>query len=179
MTHPSDAPSDASYEKGAAGYLVLDEGERLDVRIGGDEVILRLPASRAHDLSFVLETYSRFGDLASVTSTVSATEQSLARALRDAAAAAGHVASASSPVPSISSGARLKAMAKLQSACPDLSHSTLVAIVDAVLWLIDQDEDYDVAGVLDAITLDSTGADAYLTLVGHNEPSIDPEEGTR
>ena len=124
----------------------------------------------------MLDAYTRLGDLASVTTTVSATERSLARALRDAAAAAGHVEVASCSVPKITSSARLKAMAELQVACPDLSHSTLVAIIDAVAWLIDQEEDYDVTGVLDAVTSDGTGADTYLTLVGYDGPPHDPKD---
>ena len=66
-----------------------------------------------------------------MTNTVSVTEQSPARALRDAAAAAGHLSSPAAHT-KVRDTSRLTAMTQLQAACPGLSHSTLVAIVDAV-----------------------------------------------
>ena len=71
--------------------LVLDEGERLEVRpaaAGLPMVTLVLPALRAADLGQVSDAYTRMAAIFTDVSQVSGIESSLARALTDAFAVA-------------------------------------------------------------------------------------------
>jgi hypothetical protein len=138
-------------------------------------VVLRLPASRAYDLGQVLEAYTRITDLASAASTVSTTERSLARALRDASAV-GYRPPVVSPRTDADARTRLRAMAELQMARRDLSHSVVAGVVDAVAWMLGQEQEYDAIGVLDAVSGDGGGAAAYLALVGYEELRRDSGE---
>ena len=175
MTHPSDA-SRPTGDPGAASRLVLDEGESLELGSASGEVVLRLPASRAYDLGQVLEAYTRIGALVSAASTVSSTERSLARGLRDASAV-GYTPPAVSPRSNADATTRLRAMAELQLARRDLSHSVVAGVVDAVAWMLGQEQEYDAIGVLDAVTGDGEGTAAYLALVGYDELRSDELRG--
>lgn len=173
MTHPTDADTPDP----AGEQLRLDEGEILELRPDAADIVLRLPATRAYDLSRVLDAYTGLLDLASAAATVSSTEQSLARSLRDAAARAGYDGPAPWTSTRVDSAGRLRAMAQLQARRSDLSHSTVVAIVDAAAWLVDRDQDYDVTGLLDAVAdqgESTTGADVYLALLDY--PSAGPDD---
>jgi hypothetical protein len=170
-THPPDP---------ASWRLVLDEGEQLDVRLipssepsGRADVEVRMSAMRADDLSRVLGGYSRIAAIMSETSEVSSTEGSLARGLRDAAAVARGPRSEPVPPTRIGSAQRLKAMAVLQQARPDLSHTKLMAVVDAAAWWLTDDEDSMAMDLLDAVTPDA-GSTAYFTLLGRDKPGSAP-----
>lgn len=164
-------PIHATDEDPAPLRLVLDEGERLELQpadrgTGGQaEVVLRMPAWRAADLARVLSAYSRMSAIFMETSQVSTIEASLARALKDAAAAAR--ADGGPPVkPSkIRDEDRLKAMSVLQAARPELGHSQLVAIVDAAAWWLDNDMDH-LASELLGVVEDDLAMELYFTLLG-------------
>lgn len=155
--------------------LVLDDGEVLELPLapkaetGGSRVVLRLPATRAYDLSRVLDSYTAMVEMAAQASEVSGTEATLARALRDAAAAAGQRHGSPSAAGTVGEPARLQAMAELQAARPDLSHGSLIAVVDAAAAWVAQREDYHAAALLDAVAgEDGAGSQAYLTLIGYD-----------
>jgi hypothetical protein len=173
-------PTETHPREPAGWRLVLDEGEQLDVRLvpsaepsGQAAVEVRMSAMRADDLSRVLTGYSRVVAIMSETSEVSSTEESLARGLRDAAAVARGTRVEPAPPTRIGSAARLKAMAVLQQARPDLSHSKLMAVVDAAAWWLTDDEDGMALDLLDAVTSDA-GSTAYFTLLGREKPGSAP-----
>lgn len=153
--------------------LVLDDGEVLELATeaesGASIVILRLPAARAYDLSRVLDSYTAMVELAGQASEVSGTEATLARALRDSAAAAGQRHGSTNSAGTVGEPARLQAMAELQAARPDLNHGSLIAVVDAAAAWVAQREDYHAAALLDAVAGDDgAGSQAYLTLIGYD-----------
>jgi hypothetical protein len=161
--------------------LVLDEGEALEVRlidssgVGGD-IELRLPAWRAVDLALVLEAYSRLTAVVTEATAVSGTEQSLARALRDAAVvASGRQAQDAGPS-KVSTAGRLKAMAQLQKFRPDFSHSKLVSVIDAAAWWLDAGQDLMASDLLEAVVTEEDGIALHRTLVGVEAPDV-PEPG--
>lgn len=155
--------------------LVLDDGEVLELapapeaESGGSMVVLRLPAARAYDLSRVLDSYTAMVELAAQASEVSGTEATLARALRDGAAATGQRHGSPSAAGTVGEPARLQAMAELQTARPDLNHGSLIAVVDAAAAWVAQREDYHAAALLDAVAGDDgAGSQAYLALIGYD-----------
>ena len=163
--------------------LVLDEGERLEVRsvqpdAGNSPVVtLVLPAWRAADLGHVLDAYTRLSAIIDGVRQVSAVESSLARALADASAVARgtEVAGTRSK---IVTGDRLKAMAVLQDARPELSHSKLVAIIDAAAWWLDNGMDLMAMDLLSTVD-ENVGAALYFTLLGRGELGDPPPAPTR
>jgi hypothetical protein len=116
----------------------------------------------------VLVAYTRITDLVSAASTVSSTERSLARALVDASAA-GYTPPGAATSSRVDAATRVRAMAELQHTRRDLSHSTVAGVVDAVAWMLGQEQEYDAIGVLDAVSGDGGGTAAYLALVGYDE----------
>ena len=154
--------------------LVLDDGEVLELQpaanptTDGLDVVLRLPADRALNLSRVLDAYTALVELGARAGEVSGTEGNLARGLRDAAAAAGRGENVRSTVVKVGKPARVRAMAELQAARPDLNHSSLIAVVDAAAAWLEQREDYNAAVLLDAVASDGAGSQAYLTLIGYD-----------
>jgi len=180
-------PTQSQSPDPARWQLVLDEGEHLDVRLippsgpsGRADVEVRMSAMRAADLSRVLSGYSRIVAIMTETSEVSSTEDSLARGLRDAAAVArGTQAEPVAPT-RIGSAQRLKAMAVLQQARPELSHSKLMAVVDAAAWWLTDDEDDMAMDLLDAVTPEAAST-AYFTLLGRDKPgsapAVEPDPG--
>lgn len=152
--------------------LALDSGETLEVGPGRSEiVVLRLTASRAYELSKVLDAYTAMVDLAGRAGEVSSTEASLARGLADAAAAAGPGSNDDASGLRVGRRARLLAMAELQAARPDLTHGALVAVVDAAAEWLGRGQDYNAAVLLDAVAgEDGAGSQAYLTLIGYDTP---------
>ena len=173
MTNPTDGlpPEPTSWR------LILDEGDGMEVRLseraagepGPSEVALFMSAARASDLGAVLDAYSRIMTIAQAAGEVSGTEDSLQRALRDAAhAATGRSASTRQPR-KITDGARLKAMGLLQQARPELSHSRLVSIVDAAAWWLNDDMDHMAMDLLGAVH-ERTATTVYLTLLGRSTP---------
>ena len=168
-------PTDDDLQEPPGLRLVLDDGEVLelhpgaDPEVGGSAVTLRLPLARANDLSRVLDSYTAMVELAAQASEVSGTEATLARALRDAAAAAGQRHGSPSAAGTVGEPARLQAMAELQAARPDLSHGSLIAVVDAAAAWVAQREDCHAAALLDAVAGDDgAGSQAYLTLIGYD-----------
>jgi hypothetical protein len=154
--------------------LILDESEQLQVRAtdsaDSPAVTLTMSAARANDLSLVLHNYTRIVSIFQETSEVSSTEDSLARGLRDAAAAARGTASAPAEPTKVTDGARVKAMEILQQSRPNLTHSALVAVVDAAVWWLEDEMDYNAMDLLGAVD-DEVGTAAYFTLIGHPVPS--------
>ena len=144
--------------------------ERTDGEPGPFEVALFMSAARASDLSAVLDAYSRVMAIAQAAGEVSGTEDSLQRALRDAALAArGTDAEPAGPA-KITDGARLKAMEVLQQARPELNHSTLVSVVDAAVRWLDDDRTNMAMDLLDAVS-DGAGTTVCRTLLGRRTPS--------
>jgi hypothetical protein len=183
MTDPThdDRPDPSTWR------LLLDEGDGLEVRLAArskestsepPDIRLWLSAGRAYDLSRVLRAYNRMVAIFTEASQVSGTEESLARALGDAAAAAvGR--SGTPPEPSkVGSGERLKAMAVLQEARPELSHSTLLAIVDAAAWWLDNDKDHMATDLLEAVAPGDVAQQLYTTLLNWEPPAAPPERET-
>lgn len=145
----------------------------MDPATDGLDVVLRLPAGRALNLSRVLDAYTALVKLGAQAGEVSGTEHNLARGLRDAAAA-GRGEAAQHAAGKIDKLARVRAMAELQAARPDLNHSSLIAVIDAAAAWLEQREDYNAAVLLDAVTSDGAGSQAYLTLIGYDRmPSRD------
>ena len=172
MTHPTEEDQ----QDPAVLRLMLDSGETLTVRPAGgpdgdrSEVALRLSAARAYDLSLVLDAYTKMVELLAQASEVSSTEDSLARALRDAAAAAGQRIRGQGGPARVATVARLRAMTELQAARADLDHSSVAAVVDAAALWLDRNEDYNAAVLMEAVAGDGAGSQAYLTLIGYGHP---------
>src|SRR5690349_19980896 len=111
---------------------------------------------------------------------VSTTAHSLARGSRDAAAVARGTRSEPVAPTRIGLAQRLKAMAVLQQARPELSHSRLMAVVDAAAWWLTDDEDDMAMDLLDAVTPEAAST-AYFTLLGRDKPgsarAVEPDPG--
>ena len=173
-TRTRDALTDEDQQGPPQLRLVLDNGEVLeflpaaDPATDGLDVVLRLPAGRAFDLSRVLDSYTALVELGARASEVSGTEANLARGLRDAASAADGRQGAPSTGVKVDKLARLRAMAEMQAARPDLNHSSLIAVIDAAAAWLEQREDYNAAVLLDAVAGDGAGSQAYLTLIGYD-----------
>ena len=160
--------------------LVLDEGEALEVRLTAGsglcaDIELRLPAWRAADLARVLEAYSRLTAVVTEASAVSGTEQSLARALRDAAVVASGRQIQDAAPSRVGTAGRLKAMAQLQRARPDFSHSKLVSVIDAAAWWLDAGQDFMASDLLDAVVTEEHGIALHRILVGAQAPPDAPD----
>ena len=133
------------------------------------EVALFMSAARASDLSEVLGAYSRIVAISQKSAEVSSTEDSLQRALRDAARAVrGSERGATTPA-KIGDGARLKAMEVLQQARPELNHSAVLSIIDAAVWWLNDNRDYMAMDLLTAVHED-VGMTVYFTLLGRETP---------
>ena len=171
--------------------LELDSGEILDVggahadsfrpEEGCESVHLRMPAMRALDLAQVLRTYSRMMDLVGAAGAVSSTEDSLARALHDAGAAARENAGAASPAPrpsKVTDANRLIATTQLQKVQPWLSHTALVGVVDAAARWLDESKDDFALGLLQAVAGEQVGSHAWLVLLGQGRPASSTLETT-
>ena len=169
MSDPTDVTSSAHWR------LRLSEGDTIELRAApgsGDgktepEITLTLPAWRARDLATVLDRYARIVRIYQESSDVW-TEDSLVRGLRDAAAAATGPADGAPQAPTrVGAVERGHAMVQLQEARPELTHDQLVAVVDAAAWWFDNDEDYKVIDLLDAVIPgDGASGTVYLTLLG-------------
>lgn len=153
--------------------LVLDSKERLEARRATSHedhaVTLSMSPARAADLGDVLRGYTRMAAVFEEVHQVSGTEENLARALHDASAAAR----GTPPQPGISTkvtdGNRLRAMEILQTSRSELSHSTLLAVVDSAVRWLDEDLEYQAMDLLSAVD-DEVGTAMYFTLIGHSEP---------
>jgi hypothetical protein len=115
--------------------LALEDGDQLELRPpaepdGQPDILLTLPPSRAWDLSTVLDRYNRLAAIFSEASDIS-TEESLARGLNDARAAATGRPDPTAAASKVGPAERGRAMVVLQRARPELSHGKLVAIIDA------------------------------------------------
>lgn len=166
-------PGSADLPGPAPTQLSLDSGEILEVGRSADDhaVVLRMPATRAYELSRVLDAYTAMVELSARAGEVSSTEVSLARGLSDAATATGRRQDAADPGLRVGRRGRLLAMAELQAARPDLTHGALVAVVDAAAEWLGQGQDYNAAVLLDAVAgEDGAGSQAYLTLIGYDRP---------
>ena len=167
-------PTHADRQDQAPWRLALDEGERLEVRLaagsperltGQPEVVLAMPAWRAADLGRVMDAYTRIAAIFTEASQVNGVEASLARALGDAAAAARGEDKASRTDSKVEARHRLRAMAVLQEARPELSHSKLISIIDAAAWWLHQGLD-DMALELLTTVEETVGTTVCLTLLG-------------
>ena len=69
-------------------------------------------------------------------------------------------------------------MAVLQEARPELSHSKLVAIIDAAAWWLDDGMDLMAMDLLSAVD-ESVGAALYFTLLGRGELGDPPPAPAR
>src|SRR5215203_4545292 len=156
---PVTNPTDDLPPEPQSWRLLLDEGEGMEVRLTDKsddepapfEVALFMSAARASDLSEVLGAYSGILAIAQKSAEVSSTEDSLQRALRDAARAVrGSERGATTPA-KIGDGARLKAMEVLQQARPELNHSAVISIIDAVVWWLNDKMDYMAMDLLTAV----------------------------
>jgi len=126
--------------------------------------VLVMPAWRAADLGRVMDAYSRIAAILARTSEVSGTEASLAQGLGDAAVAARGEDKGPRADSEIGAGNRLRAMALLQEARPELSHSQLIAIIDAAVWWLHEGID-DMALELLTCIEERAATTVYLTLL--------------
>ena len=159
--------------------LVLTEGDLIEVRPApapgtAPQIVLTLPPWRAWDISTTLHRYNRLAAIFAETSDIS-TEDSLARGLADARAAAVGPPETPSPTNKVGPVERGDAMVILQQARPELSHDKLTAIVDAVAWWLDNGEDYKASDLLEALVPTEVGGQAYLALVGWRQPAEPPQ----
>jgi hypothetical protein len=150
--------------------LVLTEGELVEVRPAPTpdtkpQIVLTLPPWRASDLSVTLDRYNRLAAIFAESSDIM-TEESLARALGDARAAATGPSDAVRPASKVGPAERGQAMVVLQQARSDLSHDKLVAIIDAAAWWLDNQQDYKATDLLEALVPAETGAEVYMILIG-------------
>jgi hypothetical protein len=172
-------PTEREHAEHSEWDLVLDEGDRMQVRAGqgaDGSVTLSLSPARAYDLSLVLSAYGRITTVVDESSQVSGTEDSLARGLRQASA----VARADRPRPAqrppttiIGEPERLKATSQLQRLRPELSHSAAVSVIDAAAWWLEIGRDYMAMDLL-RIVLPDAGSLPYSTLIGHDLPEPPP-----
>jgi hypothetical protein len=180
MTDPTDVTSSEHWR------LRLDDGDTLEIQPARDssegdgkpEIVLTLPAWRAHDLATVLDRYGRIARIFQEHSDVW-TEDSLVRGLRDAAAAVSGPSTARPQRPSrVGDAERGRAMVRLQDARPELTHEQMAAVVDAAAWWFDNGEDDKVVDLLDAVaTDDRLGGDVYVALLGSTKLTEVPRPG--
>lgn len=166
-----------------AWRIVLDEGEQLRVRPAPPgaraEVELRLPASRAVDLAGVLAAYTRMAALMAESSAISGTEDSLARALKDAAVVATGRQPAEEGDLRVTTTGRLRAMALLQEVRPQFSHSKLVSVIDAAAWWLEAGQDFMASDLLDAVADEEHGSVLHRTLLQGDAPTGTSAAGSR
>ncbi len=167
--------------------LAMDNGEVVEVDgstlIDDDTgetvaaVILRLPPWRAHALGHVLASWNQAVDLFERVTQVSQDEGDLAWALYAASSAAGDPRAreeAQRPPTSVPSGRRATAAALLRDR-EAFEVGTLIAVVDAAAWWLDQPHgDGYCTSLLKAVTDQETAGAAYLALIG--APPGSPEE---
>ncbi len=142
-------------------------------------VILRLPPWRAHALGHVLADWNEAVDLFERATQVSQDEGDLAWALYAASSAAGDQRAreeAQRPPTTVPSGRRATAAAVLREREAFELH-TLIAVVDAVAWWLDQPRsDAYCTSLLGALTDQATAGAAYLALISDQ---IEPPEEER
>ena len=143
-------------------------------------VVLRLPSWRAHALAHVLTSWNQAVDLFERVTQVSQDESDLAWALYVASSAAGDPRAreeAQRPPTSVPSGRRASAAAVLREREAFELH-TVIAVVDAAAWWLDQPRgDAYCASLLGAVTDRGTAGAAYLALVGGGQ--VEPPEEER
>ena len=168
MTDPTDVTSSEHWR------LRLDDGDLLEIQPartgegdGKPEIVLTLPAWRAHDLATVLDRYGRIARIFQEHSDVW-TEDSLVRGLRDAAAAVNGPSTVRPQRPSrVGDSERGRAMVRLQDARPELTHDQTAAVVDAAAWWLDNGDDDKVASLVEAVVIDARlGRDLFAALLG-------------
>ena len=171
-------PIEHDHQEPQKWRLVLDNSERLEARpaadVGDPAVTLSMSPARAADLGDVLDGYTRMAAIFDEVSQVSSTEENLARALRDAAAAAKGAKSGPTTKMKVTDGNRLRALEILQGSRAELSHSALLTIVDSAARWLDEDMDYQAMDLLSAID-DEVGTAVYFTLIGHPMPVVPAE----
>jgi hypothetical protein len=159
--------------------LELDQGEVVEVdgsmlvdEDSGREltaVVLRLLPWRAHSLAHVLSEWTTVSDLFDGGRVASLDEGDLAWALFAASSAAGDPKAREDTLrapSSVSSGQRAAAAAVLRSREAFEVH-TVIAIVDAAAWWLDQPHgDNYCTSLLNAVTDQHTAGAAYLALIG-------------
>jgi len=159
--------------------LAMDNGEVVEVDgstlLDDDSgrtvtaVILRLPSWRAHALAHVLASWNRAVDLFEQATAISQDESDLAWALYAASSAAGDQRAreeAQRPPTSVPSGRRATAAALLREREAFEVH-TLIAVVDAAAWWLDQPHgDTYCTSLLNSVTDQATAGAAYLALIG-------------
>jgi hypothetical protein len=155
------------------GSTLLDEDSGRTV----PAVVLRLPAWRAHALAHVLASWNRAVDLFEEVTNVSQDESDLAWALSAASSATGDLRARQEALrgpTSVLSGERAKAAAVLKER-EAFDVGTLIAVVDAAAWWLDQPHgDSYCTSLLNAVTDRPTAGAAYLALIG--EPTASPAE---
>ncbi len=164
----------------ARGARVGDSLEVQPARASGEgdgkpEIMLTMPAWRAHDLATVLDRYGRIARIFQERSDVW-TEDSL---VRDAAAAVNGPSTVRPQRPSrVGDAERGRAMVHLQNARPELTHAQMAAVVDAAAWWFDNGEDDKVVNLLDAVATDERlGGDVYEALLGPTKLTEVPHPG--
>jgi hypothetical protein len=172
MTDPTDVTPSEHWR------LRLHDGETLEIQParesrasdGRPEIVLTMPAWRAHDLATVLDRYGRIAKIFQERSDVW-TEDSLVRGLRDAAATVNGPSTTRPLTPSrVGDAERGRAMVHLQKARPELTHNQMAAVVDAAALWFDNGEDDKVVDLVDAVAADERlGGDVYVALLGPSE----------
>jgi hypothetical protein len=183
MTNPTDDPAARRLR------IELDEGEVLEIdgstiydrgaQRGVPVVVLRLPSFRAHALSHVLSIWTQLVDLVEEVRHISGTEDSLARGLHEAAAVLDDPAALADSLyrhSTVRSGERLAAMGELQHARSDLTHSELIAVVDAAAWWVDQDDHEEVWALFSAVVGHRQAQAAYDALTRLPRPKVSRSE---
>jgi hypothetical protein len=170
--------------------LAMDNGDVVEVdgsTLADDDsgqpvpaVILRMPAWRAHALGHVLASWNKAVDLFEAATAVSQDESDLAWALHAASAAAGDRRAreeAQRPPTLVLTAQRARAAAILRDREAFEVH-TLIAVVDAASWWLDQPHgDSYCSSLLGALTDQETAGAAYLALIGAQlDPPHDEEE---
>jgi Transposase IS116/IS110/IS902 family len=132
----------------------------LDCFDGGD--VTRFPGPRQLTCWAGLTPRRRESD----TTVVSGTEAALSSALRGGRLLVEERRSAGGRV---GTGARLRAMAVLQEARPELTHAALLGVVDGAAAWLDQDEDDLAAGLMEAAGGEAAGRRAWRQLVDSDQ----------
>lgn len=160
--------------------LTLDEGDRLELRPSAEgaapeqQIVLTLPHWRAYDLSTVLHRYNRIAEIFAESSD-NMTEESLARGLRDARAAAVGRPDTAAPAARVGEAERGWAMVSLQANRPELTHDKIVAIIDATAWWLDNREDYKAIDLLEVVAPEVSQL-LYSTLLDWKPPAGPPQQ---
>ena len=153
--------------------LVLDNDERLEARSATTSadraVTLSMSPARAMDLGLVLSGYTRMAAIFEEVGQVSGTEENLSRALLATARAAKGTQLVPGSSAKVTDGNRLRAIEVLQGSRSELSHSTLLAVVDSAVRWLDEDMDHNAMDLLSAVD-DEVGTAVYFTLIGHPVP---------